>query len=53
MLLQSVRPNIVQAIRAFRVDDLMRAADRALASAREKGGNRIVLASIQFTPAGA
>jgi diguanylate cyclase (GGDEF)-like protein len=35
------------------IDDLMRAADRALASAREKGGNRIVLASIQFTPAGA
>jgi RNAse (barnase) inhibitor barstar len=26
MLLQSVRPNIVQAIRAYRVDDLMRAA---------------------------
>ena len=33
------------------VDELMRSADRALASAREKGGNRIVLASIQFTPA--
>ena len=33
------------------VDDLMRSADRALAGAREKGGNRIVLASIQFTPA--
>jgi diguanylate cyclase (GGDEF)-like protein len=32
------------------VDELMRSADRALASAREKGGNRIVLASIQFTP---
>jgi RNAse (barnase) inhibitor barstar len=27
MLLQSVRPNIVQSIRAFRVDDLMRAAE--------------------------
>ncbi|MBK6850781.1 MAG: barstar family protein [Burkholderiales bacterium] len=26
MLLQTVRPNIVQSIRAFRVDDLMRAA---------------------------
>lgn len=34
------------------IDDLMRSADRALASAREKGGNRIVLASIQFVPAG-
>ena len=33
------------------VDELMRSADRALASAREKGGNRIVLASIQFVPA--
>lgn len=33
------------------VDELMRSADRALASAREKGGNRIALASIQFTPA--
>ncbi|MEY4764342.1 MAG: hypothetical protein RI907_1015 [Pseudomonadota bacterium] len=33
------------------IDDLMRAADRALASAREKGGNHIVLASIQFAPA--
>lgn len=29
MLLQSVRPNIVQAIRAYRVDDLMRAAQDA------------------------
>jgi RNAse (barnase) inhibitor barstar len=27
MLLQTVRPNIVQAIRAYRVEDLMRAAD--------------------------
>jgi len=26
MLMQTVRPNIVQAIRAFRVDDLMSAA---------------------------
>ncbi|NBD22182.1 diguanylate cyclase [Aquabacterium fontiphilum] len=33
------------------VDELMRSADRALASAREKGGNRIVLASIQFAAA--
>ncbi len=33
------------------VDELMRSADRALAGAREKGGNRIVLASIQFTNA--
>lgn len=33
------------------VDELMRSADRALAGARDKGGNRIVLASIQFTPA--
>jgi diguanylate cyclase (GGDEF)-like protein len=33
------------------VDELMRSADRALATAREKGGNRIVLASIQFVPA--
>jgi diguanylate cyclase (GGDEF)-like protein len=30
------------------IDDLMRSADRAMASAREKGGNRIALASIQF-----
>jgi|SRR5688572_15887367 RNAse (barnase) inhibitor barstar len=29
MLLQTVRPNIVQAIRAYRVDDLMRAAGEA------------------------
>ena len=29
MLLQTVRPNIVQAIRAYRVDDLMRAASDA------------------------
>jgi diguanylate cyclase (GGDEF)-like protein len=33
------------------IDDLMRSADRAMASAREKGGNRIVLASIQFAQA--
>lgn len=33
------------------VDELMRSADRAMAGAREKGGNRIVLASIQFVPA--
>ena len=29
MLLQSVRPNIVQAIRAYRVDDLVRAAQES------------------------
>ena len=29
MLLQSVRPNIVQAIRAFRIEDLMTAASNA------------------------
>ncbi|MCB1997645.1 MAG: barstar family protein [Burkholderiaceae bacterium] len=29
MILQSVRPNIVQAIRAYHVDDLMRAAEQA------------------------
>lgn len=33
------------------VDELMRSADRALSSAREKGGNRIALASIQLVPA--
>ena len=33
------------------IDELMRSADRAMASAREKGGNRIALASIQFVPA--
>lgn len=33
------------------VDELMRSADRALSSAREKGVNRIALASIQFVPA--
>lgn len=33
------------------VDELMRSADKAMAAAREKGGNRIVLASIQFVPA--
>ncbi|MFW9616348.1 GGDEF domain-containing protein [Aquabacterium sp.] len=33
------------------VEELMRSADRALSSARDKGGNRIVLASIQFVPA--
>ncbi len=32
------------------VEELMRSADRALAGAREKGGNRVVLASIQFAP---
>lgn len=30
------------------VEELMRSADRALASVREKGGNRVALASIQF-----
>ena len=29
MLLQTIRPNLVQAIRAYRVDDLMQAADTA------------------------
>ena len=29
MLLQTVRPNIVQSIRAYRVDDLMQAANHA------------------------
>jgi RNAse (barnase) inhibitor barstar len=29
MLLQTVRPNIVQAIRAYRVEDLMQAAEQA------------------------
>ena len=29
MLLQTVRPNIVQSIRAYRVDDLMQAAPTA------------------------
>src|SRR6185295_19616106 len=29
MLLQTVRPNIVQSIRAYRVDDLMKAAQNA------------------------
>ena len=29
MLLQTVRPNIVQSIRAFRVEDLMQAAQGA------------------------
>jgi diguanylate cyclase (GGDEF)-like protein len=33
------------------VEELLRSADRAMAGAREKGGNRIVLASIQFAPA--
>lgn len=33
------------------IDDLMRSADRAMASAKEKGGNRLALASIQFVPA--
>lgn len=30
------------------IDELMRSADRALAGARETGGNRVALASIQF-----
>ena len=29
MLLQTVRPNIVQSIRAYRVEDLLRAAEGA------------------------
>lgn len=32
------------------IEELMRSADRALASARDAGGNRITLASIQFAP---
>lgn len=32
------------------VEELMGSANRAMATAREKGGNRIVLASIQFVP---
>lgn len=32
------------------VDELLRSADRALTLAREKGGNRISLAKIQFVP---
>jgi diguanylate cyclase (GGDEF)-like protein len=32
------------------VEELMRSADRAMAHSREKGGNRITLASIQFVP---
>ena len=35
------------------VDELMKSADRALANARERGGNRIALASIQFEMAAA
>ena len=34
------------------VEELMRSADRAMAHSREKGGNRITLASIQFVPVG-
>lgn len=33
------------------VEEIMRSADRALGSARESGGNRVALASIQFVPA--
>lgn len=33
------------------VDELLRSADRALSTARDKGGNRIALASIQFVAA--
>ena len=36
MLLQTVRPNIVQAIRAYRVDDLMRAENHL--KSRERSG---------------
>lgn len=32
------------------VDELMRSADRAMAQSRDKGGNRLTLASIQFVP---
>ena len=30
------------------VEEMMRSADRAMASARDTGGNRVALASIQF-----
>ncbi|WP_374316460.1 GGDEF domain-containing protein [Aquabacterium sp.] len=33
------------------VEEIMRSADRALGTARESGGNRVALASIQFVPA--
>jgi diguanylate cyclase (GGDEF)-like protein len=33
------------------VEELMRSADRAMAVSREKGGNHLTLASIQFVPA--
>jgi diguanylate cyclase (GGDEF)-like protein len=32
------------------VDELMRSADRAMAASRDKGGNHLTLASIQFVP---
>ncbi len=32
------------------VEELMRSADRAMAAARDGGGNRVALASIQFVP---
>ncbi|RRS05197.1 sensor domain-containing diguanylate cyclase [Aquabacterium soli] len=34
------------------VEELMRSADRSMAVSREKGGNHLTLASIQFVPAG-
>lgn len=34
------------------VEELMRSADRAMGISREKGGNHLTLASIQFVPAG-
>mgnify|MGYP003558967576 CR=1 FL=1 len=41
MLLQTVRPNIVQAIRAYRVEDLMAAArDQQLRQFLESDGER-------------
>jgi len=43
MLLQTVRPNIVQAIRAYRVEDLMAAAE---------GGQRLLLDLRRARPPG-
>jgi RNAse (barnase) inhibitor barstar len=41
MLLQTVRPNIVQAIRAYRVDDLMRSTEAA--------GQHFLYANLAYT----
>ena len=50
MELQTIRPNLVQAIRAYRVDDLMSSADAAgqlflyanLSSAQSKSASRFL-----------